>query len=63
MSGSPSASRFLMSVYNISKDQLYSSGERIYTWDRNKFSWYALYVSSATYQLNKSGQKYCYITF
>lgn len=56
---------FLMSVYNTNKDKLYSTGERIYTWDRNRFSWYVISVTGGgqRYQLNENGYKYCYIGF
>ena len=62
----PHARRFLMSVYNINKDGLFSGGQRIYTWDRNRFSWYVINMaagSASDYQLNQSNIKYCYIAF
>ena len=62
----PNAIRFLMSVYNVNKERLYSGGQRIYTWGRNRFSWYVINVaggSASGYQLNEKNKKYCYIAF
>lgn len=62
----PNAVCFLMSVYDTNKDMLFSGGQRIYTWDRNRFSWYVINVaggSARNYQLNEKNIKYCYIAF
>ena len=63
ISEKPSALYFLMSVYDVKKDYLSSPRKRIYTWDRNRFSWYIKDISGARYQLNEKGMKYCYIAF
>ena len=58
------ASSFLMSVYNTSADELYSPDKRVYTWDRNSFSWYVTNdVGAPDLQLNTAAMKYCYIAF
>ena len=62
--GYPTSSCFLMSVYNASVDRLYSTDERIYTWDRNSFSWYVTSdIGADESQLNTANMKYCYIAF
>ena len=64
ISEKPSVLYFLMSVYDVKKDNLSSPRKRIYTWDRNRFSWYIKDTSGgARYQLNEKGTKYCYIAF
>ena len=52
--------QFLMSVYDTEKDEMYS-GDRYYTWNNNRFSWYS--KAGYTYQLNYADRKYCYIAF
>lgn len=62
----PNATRFLMSVYNTNEDGLFSGGQRIYTWDRNRFSWYVINIAAGSayvYQLNEKNIEYCYIAF
>ena len=60
----PTSNCFLMSVYNTSVDRLYSTEKRIYTWDRNSFSWYVTSdVGAPELQLNSAEGKYCYIAF
>ena len=52
--------QFLMSVYATQRDELYN-GERYYTWNNNRFSWYT--ESGYLGQLNDAQRKYCYIAF
>ena len=49
-----------MSAYATQKDDLYN-GERYYTWNNNRFSWYT--ASGYLGQLNDAGRRYCYIAF
>ena len=49
-----------MSVYDTEKDEMYN-GNRYYTWNNNRFSWYS--ASGYSAQLNDKGKKYCYIAF
>ena len=57
-------SYFLMSVYNTSCDDFSRPDARVYTWDRNRFSWYVTSaVGAPDLQLNTAAMKYCYIAF